>query len=70
MPTRMSGRRAYRQDELVVLPPVEVPLDPEHERRALIALADLLAPLFTRESLAAVDGERATGAALTSDHRR
>jgi hypothetical protein len=47
-----------------------MPLDPEHERRALIALADLLAPLFTSGSLAAVEGEHATGAAVTPDHRR
>ena len=47
-----AGRRDYRQDELVVLPPIEVPLDAEHERRALIALAELLAPLFTTNGLA------------------
>jgi len=47
-----AGRRGYRQDELVVLPPIEVPLDAEHERRALIALAELLAPLFTADGLA------------------
>jgi hypothetical protein len=41
-----------RRDELVVLPPIEVPLDAEHERRALIALAELLAPLFTTDGLA------------------
>jgi hypothetical protein len=35
-----------------VLPPIEVPLDAEHERRALIALAELLAPLFTTDGLA------------------
>jgi hypothetical protein len=35
-----------------VLPPIEVPLDAEHERRALIALAELLAPLFTADGLA------------------
>ena len=51
------GRRAYRQDELVVLPPIEVPLDAEHEQRALIALADLLAPLFITESLTSGDSE-------------
>ncbi len=51
------GRRAYRQDELVVLPPIEVPLDAEHEQRALIALADLLTPLFTTESLTSGDRE-------------
>ena len=50
-------RRAYQQDELVVLPPVEVPLDAEHEQRALIALADLLAPLFTTASLTSGDSE-------------
>jgi hypothetical protein len=47
-----AGRREYRQDELVVLPPIEVPLDAEHERRALIALAELLAPLFATGELA------------------
>ena len=47
-----AGWREYRQDELVVLPPIEVPLDAEHERRALIALAELLAPLFTTDGLA------------------
>ena len=51
------GRRAYRQNELVVLPPVEVPLDAEHEQRALIALADLLAPLFTTASLTSGNSE-------------
>ncbi|MGD0983679.1 MAG: hypothetical protein ABSA65_07655 [Acidimicrobiales bacterium] len=34
-----------------MLPPIEVPLDAEHERRALIALAELLAPLFTADAL-------------------
>ena len=47
-----AGRRGYQQDELVVLPPIELPLDAEHERRALIALAELLAPLFTADGLA------------------
>lgn len=51
------GRRAYQQDELVVLPPIEVPLDAEHEQRALIALADLLAPLFTVASLTSGENE-------------
>ena len=51
------ARRAYRQDEVVVLPPVEVPLDAEHEQRALIALADLLAPLFTTASLTSGNSE-------------
>jgi hypothetical protein len=46
-----AGRRDYRQNELVVLPPIEVPLDAEHERRALIALGELLAPLFTADGL-------------------
>ena len=46
-----AGWREYRKDELVVLPPIEVPLDAEHERRALIALAELLAPLFTADGL-------------------
>ena len=50
-------RRAYQQDELVVLPPVEVPLDAEHEQRALIALADLLAPFFTTASLTSGNSE-------------
>jgi hypothetical protein len=35
-----------------VLPPIEVPLDAEHERRALMALAELLAPLFTADGFA------------------
>ena len=51
-------RRAYHQDELVVLPPIKVPLDAEHEQRALIALGDLLAPLFTAAgSLTSADSE-------------
>ncbi len=50
-------RRAYHQDELVVLPPIKVPLDAEHEQRALIALGDLLAPLFAPGSLTSGDSE-------------
>jgi len=48
-PTRASTcayRRSYAQDTVTLLTPVEVPLDAEHARRALIALAELLAPLF------------------------
>lgn len=55
MPVRRRGgrpaRRLYDQPELVLLPPIEVPLDAEHRRQALIALAELLAPLFGAERL-------------------
>lgn len=57
MPGRRRGprpaRRPYHRPELVLLPPIEVPLDAQHEQCALIALAELLAPLFSGERLAA-----------------
>ncbi|MGH3264668.1 MAG: hypothetical protein ACRDNS_22060 [Trebonia sp.] len=43
-----SQRRGYTASSpLVVHPPTFVPLPPEDEQRALAALAELLAPLFT-----------------------
>jgi hypothetical protein len=57
VPGRRRGthpaRRPYHQPELALLPPVTVPLDAEHRRQALIALAELLAPLFNAERLGA-----------------
>jgi hypothetical protein len=42
-----------------LLPPVEVPLGGAEERRALIALGELLAPLFTEASIPpAAEGKR------------
>ena len=64
MPGRRRGprpaRRPYHRPELVLLPPIEVPLDAEHRHQALIALAELLAPLFSAGRLGA-DPPRRSG---------
>jgi hypothetical protein len=53
LPTPRDGpriRRRYRTEPLIVQPAEFVPLSPSDERRALAALAELLAPLFTLDS--------------------
>ncbi len=73
MPGRRRGprpaRRPYYRPELVLLPPIEVPLDAEHRRQALIALAELLAPLFSVGRLGA-DLPRRSGTGPKDNGRR
>ncbi len=73
MPGRRRGprpaRRPYHRPGVVLLPPIEVPLDAEHEQRALVALAELLAPLFSAERLAA-DPPRSAAASAFHPRRR
>ena len=46
-PSRTLTGKGSRTEPVVVLEPLLVPIAPEQEHQALLALADLLAPLFT-----------------------